>query len=348
MTSAPSRAKANPTIQDVARAAGVSTATVSRALSNSDKVSAQTLKRVQDAVAQTKYVMNHTARSLRQQRSNSICVVVPALLNSFFSMIIAGVEQVATKAGYRLFLVDTNLSDGGDFHVARLIESVPMDGLLVIDGGISQQDLLDLEAAGRLMPSVLICEWRSDTLLPSVTVDNAGGASLAVSHLARLGHEKIGHLTGPKGHILGDLRVEGFRRGLENNELSISDQYLFQSEFSMASGRQAADTWLGMKDRPTAVFCASDSQAFGFISHLTASGVRVPQDMSVIGFDDVEAAAYFVPSLSTISQPTVEMGRRAADLLVRQIAGEHHSDQESVTLGVELVVRDSTAAPSSP
>ena len=180
-------------------------------------------------------------------------------------------------------------------------------------------------------------------------MDNVGGAVEAVKHFAALGHTNIGHITGPDGNILTETRIQGFKKGIEASGLEYRDEFILEGGFSLESGYEAAEKWLRMADRPTAMFCASDREAFGFISRLSKDGVRVPHDVSVIGFDDIEVSGYFVPALTTISQPRVEIGRVAATKLFDLIKndGESNVVEQTSQLDVTLVVRESTAPPPS-
>ena len=336
-----------PTIQDVAREAGVSTATVSRALSAPERVSEKTRTIVLDAVSKTGYVANETARNLRQQRANSICVIAPDLSNPFFSFIISGIEQICGPRGYGVFVTESGLNQNEKDGLANMIASARVDGFILFDGNLDQSLLRSRGGNGRSAPIVAACEWSDASESPSVTVDNIGGAIQAIQHLAALGHTKIGHITGPKGNVLTEARLRGFQKGLDSCDLTFRDDFVLEGGFSLESGHSAAEKWLSMQDRPTAMFCASDREAFGFISRLSKEGVRVPDDVSVIGFDDIEVSGYFVPALTTIKQPRVEIGRVAAQMLFDLIQGEPEDGAANPRLDVTLVERDSTAPPPS-
>ncbi len=334
-----------PTIQDVARVAGVSTATVSRALSNPERVSESARRKVLEAVEKTGYVVNEAARNLRQQRANAIAVIAPDLSNPFFSSIIAGIEQIAGPNGYGVLVTESTMTGQGAFDHSRLLTSARVDGFVVLDGLMDLSQLSNRAKGASQVPVVSACEYPEDIPAPSVTVDNAGGAEKAVRHLAELGHTKIGHITGPRGNILTTTRLQGFRAGLKAMGLTVHEDYILPGDFNLEAGKLAAEIWRTMKDRPTAMFCASDQQAFGFISQLSRQGFSVPEDVSVIGFDDIEVSGFFVPALTTISQPRLELGRMAARMLLDRINGQSHQEGLHPQLDVTLVVRDSTAAP---
>ena len=333
-----------PTIQDVARVAGVSTATVSRALSTPDRVSEKTRTIVLDAVSKTGYVANENARNLRQQRANAICVIAPDLSNPFFSFIISGIEQIAGPAGYGVLVTESGLDGAGKVGHMNLLASARVDGFIVLDGKLDQSLLKTRGKTGDLSSIISACEWVDGSDAPAVTVDNVGGAIQAVKHLASLGHKKIGHITGPKTNVLTNARIQGYKLGLDSFGLKFREEYLLPGEFSLDSGKQAAKLWLSMEDRPTAMFCSSDREAFGFISELSKNGIKCPEDISVVGFDDIEVAGYFVPALTTVSQPRLEIGRVAAKMLLDRLNGTSGGDLNP-RLDVSLVVRESTAPP---
>jgi len=332
--------KTGPTIQDVARIARVSTATVSRALSNPGLVREATRKRVAEAVAATGYTMNEAARSLRLNRSGALLVMVPEIHNPFFSRIIGGMETVASEAGYGLLIANTGRDDASESRFYDYVRGNRADGLLLLDGAVPP----DGGAGAHMPPLIVVCERVPGAVVPTVIVDNAAGAAAAVRHLAGLGHRDIGHVAGPDGNILTADRIEGYRRGLREAGLRDRPEWMFPGDFSLCAGVAAAERWLALARRPTALFTSNDEMAFGLISRLHGEGVGVPEDVSVIGFDDIEVSGLFVPGLTTIRQPREELGRRAVRLLLDIIAGDD-VPPETVMLDTELVIRGSTAPP---
>ena len=330
-----------PRIRDVARVAGVSTATVSRALSKPDLVSPHTLEAVRSAVAQTGYTINHAARNLRQKRTMSVVALVPNLANPFFSRILAGMSAVLAQAGYNLLVVDTQ-GPGVDRHIARTLDRSRADGLIVFDGLLPAADL----QPDRLRPPlVMACEWIEDLAAPRIRIDNAAGAGLAIAHLARLGHRRIGHLLGPEVNVLARARAEGVRRELVAQDLPVRPEWFLPGDFSLESGRRGARDWIAMPDRPTAVFCASDQMACGFIGELQRRGFRVPQDVSVVGFDNIDLVDHITPALTTIRQPRWSIGKAAARVILSLMAGSSAAPPDTV-LPVELIERESTSVPA--
>ena len=323
-----------PKISDVARIAGVSTATVSRAISRPDRVSVETRAAVQAAIDSTGYRLNHAARNLRRRRTGGIVALVPNLANPFFSQILSGIASVLGPAGYNLLVADTETA-GAD-SLLDYAEPSRADGLIVLDGRLSADAL-----RGRV-PLVEACEWVPGLAAPRIRIDNLAAAELAIGHLHDLGHRRIGHVTGPRGNVLTESRLTGTRAALAARHLALTDDAIYSGDFSIESGQAVADTWLGQPatSRPTALFFASDAMACGFIGEVQHRGLPVPRDVSVVGFDDIELVAHISPPLTTIRQPRTDIGRRAAERLLAKIVGD--PVDEDTILPVELVVRAST------
>ncbi|GHC20318.1 MAG: LacI family transcriptional regulator [Rhodobacterales bacterium 65-51] len=323
-----------PKISDVARLAGVSTATVSRALSTPERVSEDTRAAVQQAVEATGYRLNLAARNLRHRRTGGIVALVPNLANPFFSQILSGIASVLGPAGYNLLIADTRTADAQT--LLDYAEPSRADGLIILDGTLPAAAL-----QGRV-PVVEACEWVPGLPAPRVKIDNRAAAGLAVDHLADLGHCRIGHVAGPRGNVLTEARLSGTVEALAARGLPFPEDYLYPGDFSLDSGRAAARIWLDQPaaTRPTAVFFASDAMACGFIGEVQRHGLRVPGDLSVVGFDDIELVAHISPPLTTIRQPRTEIGRAAAERMLACLKGEAR-DADTV-LPVELILRAST------
>lgn len=330
-----------PTIEDVARIAGVSIATVSRCLHMPDIVAARTRDRVMAAVRQTGYTLNTAAQSLRQRRSNAVLVVVPDIGNTFFSEILGGIQREASAAGMTMLIGDTGRQRAREESYVRYLSNGRADGaLLLADPQADWFGTQTARAAG-VPPIVTISEVGTDTRGLTVSMDNEAAAREAVAHLVDLGHRRIAHLTGPETNILTRQRQSGYRRALA--EAGIDWRQEFPGDFGLASGRSAFARLSAADQRPTAVFCANDEMAMGFISAAAHAGVAVPRDLSVVGFDDIHFAQSFIPALTTIRQPRDEMGSSAMRLLIAALANESPSP---VRLPFELVLRASSARPA--
>lgn len=337
-----------PRIQDVARAAGVSTATVSRALTRPELVSEATRRAVFEAIRATGYRVNRAASNLRRQRAGAVLVLVPNLGNPFFSQILKGISAGFAGSEFSVLIVDTEQqpeSRGGP--VDYFLDS-RIDGMISLDGAVAGTTLDRLAASGVADRVVFACEWVDGAAFPTVRSDNRGGARLAIEHLAGLGHRRIAHLTGPAGNVLTAERHEAAREACAALGLAMPPERVLAGDFSLASGRAAAERLAAQPpgQRPTAVFAASDEMALGLISGLAARGLSVPRDLSVVGFDDIEAAAYALPALTTIRQDRQALGTRAARLLLEQLTGPGQEDAARCeVIDVALVPRASSGPP---
>jgi len=333
-----------PRITDVARLAGVSTATVSRTLSKPETVAESTRKAVLAAAEQTGYRVNLSARNLRRQRTGAVVVLMPNLGNPFFSEILAGIESALSKANINMLVVDTRQAHMKPLLVAEYLHATRADGIIALDGSLPDAVLSAATSGTGAPPIIFACEWTPNGHYPSVRANNARGGELAISHLADLGHRKIGIISGPEDNVLIQARSAGAFTKLAALGLPFDPLHLFPGDFSLDAGARAALSWLEMNDRPSALFCHSDQMAFGFISELARHGVSVPDDVSVVGFDDIDIACRFIPALTTLRQPRNRLGFLAAELLIGHIQATSSLATETKILEVELIVRGSTKA----
>ncbi len=344
-----SMAPKTATIQDVAQAARVSTATVSRALSNPALLSEATRAQVMAAIQSTGYRVNQAARNLRMQRAGAVLVLVPNLGKPFYSEILQGISDGFAGSDYAVLIADTESRPLADGELAGNFTAGRIDGVVSLDGALSPVALDQCRAVGVDGRIVFACEWVDGYAFPSIQSDNAEGARLAIRHLAGLGHRKIAHITGPEGNVLTAVRRRGMLEERSRLALPARDEWIIRGDFSLQCGFEAAQRILAMEDRPTAVFCAADTVAFGLMAGLKAGGLRVPHDISVVGFDDIDMSAFYVPALTTIRQDRVRLGRTAAIRLLERLQGTPPRPEPGPTatelLPVELVIRASTAPP---
>ncbi|CUH68908.1 HTH-type transcriptional repressor CytR [Thalassovita autumnalis] len=334
------------TIQDVARQAEVSTATVSRALSNPNLVSEKTRELVAEAVRITGYRLNKAARNLRKQQAGAVLVLTPNLGNPFFSQILAGISARFADSEFSVLVADTSLPEQDGRRLVDYFLDSRIDGMISLDGGLSADQLAEFEQNGVADRIVFACEWVQDAPHPSVRSDNAFGARAVIRHLYDLGHRKIAHITGPKGNVLTRIRRETMLEERNRLGLPTREDWVIRGDFSLESGHAAAAKIAAMAERPTAVFCASDMVAIGLISGLREAGLSVPEDVSVVGFDDIEMAAFASPPLTTIRQDRRTLGTRAADRLLARLKGKPADACPQIELvDVELIARGSTAPP---
>ncbi|HSK39309.1 MAG TPA: LacI family DNA-binding transcriptional regulator [Arenibaculum sp.] len=325
----------------MASAAGVSTATVSRALSEPHRVNAQTRDKVLSAVRELGYTPNAAARNLRARRSMMALCVVPTLANPFFAEVVRGVDAGLSAAGYGMIIGDLdNVPDKGQ-HLVDLATAGHIDGAVVLSGRIPQKDGRSMLESG--IPHVAVCAEIPSPEIPSVLVDERRAVRAVVSHLIALGHKRFAYLSGPAANYNDRERWAGFCEALAASGLPPEAGRRLEGDFSTASGAAAARRLLADRRGETAAVAMSDEMAIGFVKVMHGAGLRVPGDISVTGFDGIVFADYCEPTLSTIRQPRFELGRRGAELLVRLLRGEEVPAR--TVLESELLWRDSTAAP---
>jgi LacI family transcriptional regulator len=332
---------ARRTIADVARAARVHPSTVSRALNDGATLREETRARVLRAARRLDYRPSEIARSLRLQRTLTIGMLVPDISNPFFPPIIRGAEDTALERGYALVLCDTEDIPEREATYLRVLRERQVDGLLIASSRMS--DAVITRLGRERFPFVLVNRSARGAEL-TVTVDNRTAAAEAIGHLAALGHRRIGHIAGPRTTTTGLERAEGARSAVRRHGLADDPALTREANaFSEEEGYRAARALLAMRERPTAIFGANDLIAVGALRAAREAGIRVPEALSVVGFNDIRQAELLEPPLTTVHVPQYEMGATAASLLIarledRPVAASH------VVLPAALTVRASTAA----
>jgi len=311
------------TMKDVAEHAGVSTATVSRALMNPEKVSAATRQKVEQAVLAVGYSPHALARSSKRNESRTILVIVPDICDPFFAEVIQGVERTAAEHGYLALLGDCAQQQQQEKTFVNLIITKQIDGMLLLGSNVPFD--ASKEEQKNLPPMVMANEFAPELELPTVHIDNLTAAFEAVLYLHELGHHRIACIAGPES-------------------MPLSKSFIERGDFTYEAGAQAMLALMSLPQPPTAIFCHSDVMAIGALSQAKRMGLRVPDDVSLVGFDDIKLAQYCDPPLTTVSQPRYQIGREAMLLLLEQL----HSRSVvsgSRLLDSEFIVRGSTSAP---
>jgi LacI family transcriptional regulator len=334
-----------PTLRDVAALAGVHPATASRALNPATKgmTSADTAQRVLRAAEQLGYRPNAVARSLRTARSSSIGVVVPDLTNPLFPPIVRGIEAAFAPHGYVLLIVNTDNNPAQESQLVASLQARSIDGLILATARLDHP-LIEALAAGDL-PVVLVNRRREGLTLPSVIPDDAAGIRLAVAHLAQLGHRRIAHIAGPQDTSTGTVRLRAFRAAVREQGLTY-DQALVAAcgSWSEARGAHALRGLLARGARFTAVVAGNDMLALGCYDVLAERGIACPDDLSVVGFNDMPFVDKLRPALTTVHIPQYDLGAEAARLLLDQMS-DFRREERAVLMPVQLTVRESTGAP---
>jgi LacI family transcriptional regulator len=332
------------TMNDVARAANVSIATVSHVINGTRFVSAERVERVHAAMRELGYTPDATARSLRVGRTDTIGLVVPDNTNPFFAALARGIEEAGFEAGYTTILANSNERPDREHRYVSTLVSKRVDGLILVPSRGDHSALTRLLQNARI-PVVVVDR---DAELPNadiVVYDNEGGSRLAVRHLIELGHERIACVAGPADASSAADRVRGFRTALAEAGLPVPDRAVVEADFHFRGGRGATARLLDSSVEFTALFAANDLMAAGAIRELTARGIAVPRDMSVIGFDDAPLAEMISPALTTMRQGLQDMAHSAVSLLLSRVTSGDGAQPVRKVLPTSLVIRDSTAPP---
>lgn len=332
-------------IKDVAKLAGVSTATVSRTLSSPDTVAEATRERVMQAIRACGYVTNALASNFRRRRSQNVVVLVPNIGNAFFAKIIQGIEVVAIESGYRILLGDTQQSSERERAYCELFYQRQVDGVISLGRNIPfEYDRRRKTPDPKWPPIVMVSEYEGAVSLPKVGIDNQLAAREMVQHLLQLGHCDIGYIDGPEDSPLSWQRLAGYRQALGEAGIPVRETLIRRGDFTLGSGHAAAQHLLARRNRPTALFCANDEMAIGAMNTARSLGLNIPDDLSVAGFDDIEFAAFCYPPLTTVHQPRGLIGGTAMTLML-DLLGDDAVADAPVVLPHELIIRNSTAAP---
>lgn len=333
------------TIEDVAAIAGVSIATVSRAINEPTKVADETRRRVNEAIARTGYTTNAMARSLRMRRSNMILILAPDVGDPNFSNILVGLETEASKRGYGVLIGNTQNDPERESDYLRVISSNQADGLILLTGHLPFGHAQPGQET-RLPPMVAVNEPVPNSDIPFVGVDNFEGSRLAAEHLISQGHRRIAFIGRSSSRAVNQLRERGYRAALEGAGIAIDPLLILDGDGTTESGRQATEHMFVRDVLPTAFLCINDATALGVIIALTARRYDLPRQFSVMGFDDISFASFVTPSLTTMKQPRLRIGEAAMDMLLGLLEG-NRPDRNSILLRSELIVRNSVAPPRS-
>ncbi len=322
-------------IKDIARAAGVSPSTVSRALNDHPRISQATKARIRQLAQELGYTPSLPARSLVTRHTATIGMVITTAADPFLARLVQGVEETAEKNGYSVFMSSSYRNAERELEVVRAFHERRASGVIITG---SQIDDGYLQLSSQFPLPIVLINCRAYPY--SVYVDKLSGARQAVEHLVQLGHRRIAFIGGPHGHRSNLDRFAGYRQILEENNISQNDSLIFTGEGTIESGIQAARHMLTIPQPPTAFFCFNDLTAIGVIRALQQAGAEVPRDCSVVGFDDLEMASHYCPSITTVRQPTHRLGQRAISILLELIQG--NSNLQPERLPAELIVREST------
>jgi len=330
------------TITDLARRLNLSASTVSRALRDHPDISIQTKKRVRAIAAQTNYQPNLIAQSLQTRRSNNIGVIVPEIRNSFFSTVISGIEDLAYEAGYTIMVCQSNDTFERETINTRALAANRVAGMLV---SVSQEtnDFSHLQQViAQGVPMVLFDRAVDEIDAPAVVVDDFNGAYRAVTHLIETGRTRIAHLSSPTSLSIARKRRAGYEAALRDKGLRVRPEYIVEGGCHEEDGYRGARRLMNLDMPPDGIFAINDPAAIGAFSYLQDHGIRIPDQVGLVGFSDNPNTALVRPALTTVSQPAYEIGKTAASILLAVFNGTHLTGARTTTLATRLVIRGST------
>lgn len=331
------------TIKDIAKASGSSITTVSLVLNNkAPHISEETRSRIKTLARSLGYRPNRVAINLQRQSTKTIGLIIPDINNSFFAELIGGVESASQQSGYDLLLTNSNDRQKDEIQHIQALADRSVDGLIVVmsaeSHGLREQESFQaLHDTG--VPTVLLDCFSSAADFSTVTIDNSGGAELAVDHLIKLGHRRIACVSGPRGPVTNEDRLTGYSTALERAGIKVENELIVEGDFRYQSGYAAAQLLLPHK--PSAIFCLNDLMAYGVVRALRERKIKIPKDISVVGFDDIFFSSVLEVPLTTVRQSIGNIGETAANVLINEVQ-DKTAEKRHIVLPPQLVVRKST------
>lgn len=324
-------------IQQVAKQAGVSVATVSRVLNGQDTVANKSKIKVEEAIRLLNYEPSILGKNLRNSESRLLLILIPTISNPFYLEIIKGIENVAISQNYNILICETDSNPERENIYFDLLRSKMADGIISMDPAVKIETLTKLAEKHAI---IQCSEYTIDSGICYVTIDNEEASYRAVKHLLQIGHEKIALINSDENYLYARQRRLGYQRALEEHGILLNKDFIFHTQhLGFEYGQQAMKKILNLTNRPTAVFAVSDLLAIGALKEINNNGLHVPNDIALVGFDNIDFSNMTHPTLTTISQPMYKMGTIAAKMLISQLRGE---PVESIVVDHELIIRGST------
>ena len=330
------------TIEDVARIAGLSRTTVSRVINNHPYVSKAKKQRVVEAMSVLGYVPNSAARSLRNQKTDRIAVLIPRIMNPFFSQLIDSLEMAASEQGYQLIVCQTRYSPEKELSFLNLLKTKQVDGIILTS---IQNDWETIEPYLQFGPIILCNEDDERTTMPVIRADQVLGGYIGAKHLIEQGHTKIAYCCRSAFSKVAKKREIGFRKALQEHHLEFEESYAFRNAASIEDGKEIFHEIREMTTKPTAVFTGGDEVAAGIISEAIRYNWAIPNDLAVVGFDNQAITELLQPTITTINQPIHQMATLTLNTMIEKINTKEYQTREIHELELELLVRESTIAP---
>ena len=328
----------NTTIKDVAKLAGVHPSTVSRVINDDPRISEKTKKKILLIVNKLRYTPNAIARGLKTKRTYTLGMLIPDITNPFFAEIARGVEDAANKNNFNVILCNTDDKLKKERTYLEILRGKRVDGLILGTAHVKDKSILELEM--KKFPYILISRNIEGLDKNCIIVDDVEGGMMATEYLIKLGHRRIAHITGPLKTRSALNRLKGYKLALKKYNIEYMDELVEEGDFRIKGGYQAMKKFLKLLEPPRAIFAANDLLALGAMQAIQKKNFHIPEDFSVIGFNDIELASFVYPALTTIRQPMLEMGELAVKMLLR-IIEEGEFNQRKIVLKPKLIIRES-------
>lgn len=332
-----------PTIHEVAKRAGVGSITVSRVINNSGYISSETRERVEKAIAELDYVPNTLARSLRSRRTQTVGLMVTDITNPFFTTLARGVEDAANEAGYTVIFCNTDESAAKEEKYLNVLFQKQVDGLLFVPSQSQASVIQLIQKHGT--PVVVLDRRVPDVKVDTVRCDSVDGAYQLTRYLISLGHRQIAIMSGAVGVSTADDRVSGYQKALAEAGITMDEEYIFRGDFTPESGYAMTRQAISLPLRPTALIAANNFITIGAMKALQEVGMEVPEDIALVGFDDLPPAMVTFPFFTVASQPAYEMGTQAMKLLLERLEGKELHHFQEIILPTQLIIRRSSGHP---
>ncbi len=331
------------TIHDIAKKLNFSASTVSRALNNNPLISEATRKLIKRTAEEMGYRPNIMAANFRTKRTNTIGVIVPLINRHFFSSVISGIEEVAYKLGFTVTISQSNDNYEKEDKIAHTLFANRVDGL-ILSIGMRTTNFNHLKLfTERNIPLVFFDRVTDEIEAHKIIVDDFDGGYRATKHLIEQGAKRVAHIGGPLNLKLYKNRQDGYYRALKESGLEINESYIINNSLTRKEGTEAIRKLIANREKPDAIFCANDTSALSVIIYLQENGIKVPEDILVVGFSDEPISEVVTPSISTIRQPGFLMGEKAAELIIHQINNKKAKPNfETITMPTELIIRNSS------
>ncbi len=326
-------------IRDVAKRAGVSAITVSRAMNNSGAVNSDTRARINKAIAELHYVPNTLARSFRSKQTCLLALVLPDITNPFWTTIARGVDDAASRNGFHVILCNTDESPEKEANHLSVLLQRRVDGIILAPTTDDKNKILQLKQHSMLC--VLIDRRVDGSKCDTIVSNGREGSMKMTQHLLELGHRRIAIVAGPAEIATGQERVEGYRSALAQSGIPINEDYIVRGSYNEASGYQLVKLLLELNPRPTAIFAGNNFMAVGALHALREAGLRIPEDVALAGFDDIPQGSLISPALTVVSQPAYEMGVSAAESLIARLSGKYRGKPRDIVFDTSIIIRES-------